>query len=176
MILSRRTSQRIGRWTKSGVLLTTGAAAGAFAARLDRRRRHEARDRAASSLHHATDHASKTARYAAGVAKGAAYDATAPLRHHNREFDDVTLANKVETEIFRPPDAPKGKVNVNVVDGVVELRGAVDDGAAEKLVNAARGVEGVRDVVNLLHPPGTPAPHSAPGASSRRSTTTPSVG
>jgi osmotically-inducible protein OsmY len=166
MILSRRTTRRIGRWTERGVLLTTGAAAGAVASRLDRRRRHEARDRAASSLHHATDQAAKTARYAAGVAKGAAHEVTAPLRHAGREFDDVTLTRKVETEIFRPPDAPKDKVSVNAVDGVVELRGEVDHGTAEKLVHAARGVEGVRDVVNLLHPPGTPAPHSAPAASS----------
>ena len=166
MILSRRAGRRIGRWAKRGALLTTGAAAGALASRLDRRRRHEARDRAASSLHHATDHAGKTVRYAAGVAKGAAYEATAPLRHRNREIDDVTLARKVETEIFRPPDAPKDRVNVSVFEGVVELRGAVDHGAAEKLVHAARGVEGVREVVSLLHPPGTPAPHSAPAASS----------
>jgi BON domain len=59
-----------------------------------------------------------------------------------------------------PVPAPKGKVDVNVANGVVELRGEVDDGTAERLVTAARNVDGVRDVVNLLHPPGTPAPHS----------------
>jgi osmotically-inducible protein OsmY len=159
MILSRRTTRRIGRWTERGVLLTTGAAAGAFASRLDRRRRNMARDKAGSTLHHATDRATRTAKYAAGVAKGAAHEVTAPL-HRGGDVDDVTLARKVETEIFRPADAPKGKVNVSAVDGVVELRGEVDHGTAQKLVTAARAVDGVRDVVNLLHPPGTPAPHA----------------
>jgi hypothetical protein len=37
----------------------------------------------------------------------------------------VTLARGVESEIFRPADAPKGKVSVNVAHGVVELRGEV---------------------------------------------------
>jgi osmotically-inducible protein OsmY len=160
MILSRRTSRRLGRWTERGVLLTTGAAAGAFASRLDRRRRHMARDRASSSLHHAGDRAVRTAKYAAGVAKGAAHEVTAPLHRSTGDIDDVTLARKVETEIFRPADAPKDKVSVNVAYGVVELRGQVDHGTAEKLITAARGVHGVRDVVNLLHAPGTPAPHS----------------
>jgi hypothetical protein len=39
----------------------------------------------------------------------------------------------VETEVFRPADAPKGKVDVNVANGVVELRGGIDDGTAERL-------------------------------------------
>ncbi len=40
-------------------------------------------------------------------------------------MDDVTLTRKVETEIFRPQGAPKGKVDVNAVEGVVWLRGEV---------------------------------------------------
>jgi osmotically-inducible protein OsmY len=123
------------------------------------------RDQAQSKASHVASAMQTQATHAAQVAKGAAHTA-APTGTRLPDPDDVTLARKVETEIFRPPDAPKDKVNVNVVDGVVELRGAVGDGAAEKLVNAARGVEGVRDVVSLLHPPGTPAPHSAPAASS----------
>jgi osmotically-inducible protein OsmY len=163
MILSRSTrGRRIGRWTERGVLLTTGAAAVALASRLDRRRRHEARDRATSGLHHAADRATKTASYAAGVAKGAAHQATAPLHRDGGDVDDVTLARKVETEIFRPADAPKDKVSVNVAHGVVELRGEVEPDVAKSLVAAAGSVDGVRDVVNLLHAPGTPAPHPEP--------------
>jgi hypothetical protein len=33
----------------------------------------------------------------------------------------------------RPADAPKGKVDVTVANGVVELRGGIDDGTAERL-------------------------------------------
>ena len=81
--------------------------------------------------------------------------------------DDNTLKSKVESEIFRPADAPKGAVDVLVVDGIVELRGEVDDasqGAA--LEAAARKVTGVREVRNLLHLPGETPPNivGTPGA------------
>jgi osmotically-inducible protein OsmY len=75
--------------------------------------------------------------------------------------DDVTLAHKVESEIFRDADAPKGKVNVNAVDGVVTLRGEIEsDDQIEQLEAATRKVQGVQEVENLLHMPGTPAPVS----------------
>src|ERR671931_2289506 len=66
--------------------------------------------------------------------------------------DDVTLARKVETEIFREADAPKGQVDVNAVDGVVELRGEVErPELVNELEEKARKVQGVLDVRNLLH-------------------------
>jgi osmotically-inducible protein OsmY len=69
--------------------------------------------------------------------------------------DDITLARKVETEIFRPADAPKGQVNVQALDGVVELRGQVDaPDVIRDLEKRTRDVTGVRDVRNLLHLPG----------------------
>jgi hypothetical protein len=75
------------------------------------------------------------------------------------DLNDPSLARKVETEIFRPADAPKDSVNVNVEHGVVFLRGEVaDSGQIEKLEQAALAVEGVKRVENLLHGPGEPAP------------------
>ncbi|MDQ3933670.1 MAG: BON domain-containing protein [Actinomycetota bacterium] len=77
-------------------------------------------------------------------------------------MDDVTLARKVETELFRDEDAPKGKVDVSAVDGVVELRGEVkrpDD--VKGLEARARAIPEVRDVRNLLHLPKTPSPTRA---------------
>lgn len=73
--------------------------------------------------------------------------------------DDQTLADRVRSEIFRRPDAPKDSVNVGVVDRVVHLRGEVK-GPEEitRLVEDARKVPGVNDVRNLLHTPGTTAP------------------
>src|SRR3954447_4931244 len=69
--------------------------------------------------------------------------------------DDNTLKAKIETEIFRPEDAPKGSVNVTVVNGVVELRGEVPDQSwHERLEIETRKVTGVQDVRNLLHLPG----------------------
>jgi osmotically-inducible protein OsmY len=69
--------------------------------------------------------------------------------------DDITLARKVETEIFRDADAPKGQVNVQAIDGVVELRGQVtDQSTIAELEKRTRQVTGVRDVRNFLHVPG----------------------
>ena len=77
----------------------------------------------------------------------------------SERLNDPALQAKVESEIFRPDDAPKDKVSVNVEDGVVYLRGELDDPAAmESLREAAAKVEGVRDVQSLLHAPGEPAP------------------
>jgi osmotically-inducible protein OsmY len=65
--------------------------------------------------------------------------------------DDVTLARKVETEIFRDADVPKGKINVNAENGKVVLRGEVDSPEMiEDLVSKARKVQGVQDVESLL--------------------------
>src|SRR5215831_16770329 len=76
--------------------------------------------------------------------------------------DDVTLARKVESEIFRDADVPKGKINVNVEDGVVYLRGELEQPDLIKdLESQARRVQGVRDVENLLHTPGQEAPAPA---------------
>ena len=51
-------------------------------------------------------------------------------------MSDPTLTNKVETEIFRSADAPKGSVNVVVADGVVELRGEVKNPELKKSLEA----------------------------------------
>jgi osmotically-inducible protein OsmY len=69
------------------------------------------------------------------------------------------LARKVETEIFREPDVPKGQIDVNAADGVVSLRGEVESAEMiDQLVERTRNVQGVQGVENLLHVPGTPAP------------------
>lgn len=73
--------------------------------------------------------------------------------------DDVTLTHRVETEVFRDPQIPKGRMNVNVEQGVVVVRGTVDDAAlAERIERKILRIPGVVGVRNLLHPTGTPAP------------------
>ncbi|MBD0330805.1 MAG: BON domain-containing protein [Thermoleophilia bacterium] len=80
-------------------------------------------------------------------------------QEEHKDLNDPALAAKVETIIFRDPDVPKGQINVNVQDGIVQLRGEVPSPEmVDELVEQARSVEGVRDVENLLHLPGTPAP------------------
>jgi hypothetical protein len=74
-------------------------------------------------------------------------------------MDDVTLARKVETEIFRDGDAPRQSVNVNVVDGVVWLRGEVKTpDQVQALVRKAQAVPEVSHVENLLHTKGSQRP------------------
>ncbi len=97
------------------------------------------------------------------AAKGAVHEATAPVRQAGREYDDVTLARKVESEVLGGEGAPKGSVVVNVADGVVELRGEVDSVEdMASLGEAAGKVTGVKDVHNLLHTPGSEPKHSPP--------------
>ena len=129
-----------------------GAAVGyLFDPRQGKRRRNVAVDWSAGRIRRA-------GRGVAAEAYGIKQKAT-HLREEPKDFDDVTLARKVETEIFRPEDAPKGSVNVNVENGVVYLRGEAErPEMIDDLVEKARAVQGVRNVESLLHLPGTPAP------------------
>jgi osmotically-inducible protein OsmY len=123
-----------------------------------RRRRQEMREQAVSKAQATAGQAVSTAHYAAGKAKGATSTVT-PGGTGLEEPDDVTLARKVETEIFRAPDAPKGDVSVDVQRGVAHLRGEVaDEQWITRLGQEAEKVEGIKGVENLLHRPGTPAP------------------
>jgi osmotically-inducible protein OsmY len=115
------------------------------------RRRHVARDRGLAAGRDVAREAERKASYAEGVVEGAVAKATPGTGRDAEELNDPALANKVESEIFRAPDAPKDKVNVNVENHVVYLRGHLDSGdQAKALVEAARQVDGVRDVESLI--------------------------
>src|SRR4051794_35025072 len=94
----------------------------------------------------------------AAQAKGLKEKATHLKEQEKPQPDDVTLARKVESEIFRDAEVPKGQINVNAEDGVVFLRGEVQPDLIEDLAAKARDVQGVRGVENLLHAPGQEAP------------------
>jgi osmotically-inducible protein OsmY len=106
----------------------------------------------------------KRLTHAANKAKGAVATATPSMPGHKlTDPDDVTLARKVETEIFRAADAPKGQVSVDVQAGVAYLRGAVADEAwIARFADEAKKVDGIKGVNNLLHQPGAPAPAAEP--------------
>jgi osmotically-inducible protein OsmY len=141
------------------ITLLFGVGIGAAAAHfLDPSRRDQIREQVTSKVRSGVDQATTAATHAAGKAKGAASTAT-PSGTPLEDPDDVTLARKVETEIFRAPDAPKGDVSVDVQHGVAHLRGEVaDEQWITRLGQEAEKVEGVKGVENLLHRPGTPAP------------------
>ncbi len=152
-----------GRLARTTAGFAAGTAAGAgLLYFLDpisgRRRRKVAVDRAAGTVRHAWR---RTRRAARGV-RADAYGAMQRVRHPREEpkqLDDTTLARKVETELFRNPEVPKGDVNVNVQRGVVQLRGAVPtQEMLDALVERTRAVHGVLEVESLLHLPSDPAP------------------
>ena len=120
-----------------------------------RKRRHVAADKAGKYFRQA----SRQAQGAAAQAQGLKAKATHLKAQEKDQPDDVTLARKVESEIFRDSDVSKGQVNVNVEDGVVYLRGELDQlDLIEDLAAQARKVQGVLAVENLLHVPGQEAP------------------
>jgi hypothetical protein len=76
-----------------------------------------------------------------------------------KQYDDATLKNKVETELFRDEHEIKGAININAQEGVVQLRGELPSrDLIDTLVERTKKINGVRDVENLLHTPGTEAP------------------
>jgi hypothetical protein len=138
-----------------------GALAGFF---LDpasgRRRRAQVTQRIPAFFRHRGREAARLGRRAGAEAYGIKQKAT-HLRQEPKpdKLNDPALARKVETEIFRDPEVPKGQINVQVSDGVVELRGEVPrPEMIDELVERTRKVPEVRGVENLLHLPGTPAP------------------
>lgn len=123
-----------------------------------RRRRAMLRDRSAALVKRGTRQAAEAGRGVAAEAYGVSQKVQ-HLREEPKEYDDATLAQKVQSEIFRDPEIPKGQINVNAEDGIVVLRGEVDrPELMEELVERTRKVQGVREVQNLLHLQGTPAP------------------
>jgi len=84
---------------QKALLFTGGAAVATVMSYFNRRRRHEARDRALASVRHGARAAAGRAEYAAGVARGVAHKMS-PVGG-TREYDDVTLARKVETAAQR---------------------------------------------------------------------------
>jgi osmotically-inducible protein OsmY len=119
-----------------------------------RRRRALARDRIPAYFRKLNERAERVSAQAEGVKQKATH-----LKEEEKpQPDDVTLARKVETEIFRDADVPKGQINVNAEKGKIFLRGEVEKPELIKdLEKRAKKVQGVAEVENLLHTPGPAA-------------------
>jgi osmotically-inducible protein OsmY len=150
--------------------LVVGALAGAAAEYVfdpvaGRRRRKTARARMAALARRSAH------RSAAELRRNAtrSYGKTRGFLHRVRprpaaELDDAELAHKVESVIFRDSQVPKGRLSINAESGRVFVRGEVMSADLIAAVErAVRGVSGVREVENLMHLPGTPAPASRGG-------------
>lgn len=147
------------------LMIVGGAAlAGAGAALLldperGRSRRARLADQAAATVRRGVRTTERAVRRVRGEVTGR----VTAMRHANDEGDpfpdDVTLGDRVQSELFRDESVPKGQLNVNVERGIVVLRGEVPDEAMRAdLVQRVEAMPGVWAVRNLLHLPGETAP------------------
>jgi hypothetical protein len=119
-----------------------------------RGRRAKTRDMTSARMRRSSDSARKMRVRAENKAQGVR--AEMRPRVGEADFNDPTLAQKIQSEVLRGPDFPKGKVNVNVENGRVVLRGELDRPEQIKALEAAvAAVPGVREVENLTHLPGS---------------------
>ena len=134
-----------------------GAAAGALLAfvldpQMGRTRRAVTGDRVAGGIRRIGRWFARRARYAASTAEGVGRrigNAASPGQE--TPLDEVALAHKVESVLFRDPDVEKGSINVNAEHDAVFLRGTVADRArAHELQRRVEAIDGVGTVVNLL--------------------------
>jgi hyperosmotically inducible protein len=167
--LGRRRSAAVSPLAIAAAAAACGMTLGALLAyfldpKAGRRRRHTTRDRAMSRVRRGERRARLRARRAESHAVGIARRTLNAARPRDREpLDDVTLARKVESELYRRAHVPKGHISINAEDGFVFLRGVMDrQEDIERVAVATRQIDGVREVENLIHLPGTPAPASQP--------------
>ena len=131
-----------------------------------KRRRNMARDRLMAMAHDVQRETEQRARYAASTAEGVAQKVQHDLSTASSDalvvLDDYTLAQKVESELFRDPNIDKGRINIHAENGVVVLRGEVRQPDEITIIEArVLRIDGVQAVDNKLHLPNTPAPGGA---------------
>lgn len=150
------------RWLAPFGLLAVGAfLAFLFDPHSGKRRRRMLRDRPLALARRGERRAERAAHF--GAVKTRALSARTRRRLRRGDYDDVTLTQKVESEIFRFREIPKAELNIDAVDGVVTLRGQVAKAEIiDEIVEKTRKVKGVQGVENLMHLPGTEAPHHKP--------------
>jgi len=159
------------RWRGVLAAASAGALVGAgLELLLDPARGHGRRrrfgTRLSGSYRHGRRRAARGLRVRAAFARGHAHGLAHRLCHEPAMvLDDAELAHKVESIVFRDPAVPKGLISINAESGVVFLRGQVESQELiEKIAQKVSDVPGVRGTENLLHVPGTPAPHPRGGA------------
>jgi BON domain len=122
-------------------------------------RRAQAKDQAQGLVRRISDNVGQLGSRAGANANGLSQKMV-HLRSVSAPVDDLTLRDRVESEIFRDSSLPKGRLNLDVESGVVTIRGQLENAyqiaSIEKAVLKVRGVNGVE---NLLHVEGTPAPN-----------------
>lgn len=134
-----------------------------------RGRRTRLRDQGLSRARRAVGDAERRTRYLANVAQGRMAEMVAP-GPERRMPDDGTLVQRIQSEVFGRAEVPKDRISLDVVDGIVTLRGELDSpDEIEQVSRRVAQVPGVVDVEVLLHLPGEPPPNKEDAlAASRR--------
>lgn len=155
--------------TRSGTAplatMVLGAVAGAAALylldpRLGRRRRAMLGDRVGATARRGARRLERLTRYAGSTVSSTRERVVGQMSDDGEYVDDATVTDRVESQVFRDRDLPKGEINIDTVGGVVMIRGEVDrPDIMNEIVARTWRVDGVKDVRNLMHLPGTPAPH-----------------
>jgi osmotically-inducible protein OsmY len=111
------------------------------------RRRAEARDKATRAGRKLKEELGATARDLRNRAGGTAAELRSRLRQE--QVDDEVLHERVRAALGRAVSR-SGAIEVRVADGRVTLSGPVPLEEADDLIATARGVRGVREVINQL--------------------------
>lgn len=144
------------------VKFLAGVAVGAAAmAMLDpnvgRSRRARLADQSKAKARRVRETAQRKAQYEAG--RQAGEEATRLGAGTFDPADDISLADHLHGRMSRL-DIPTDHLNIEVVDGVVRIRGQIDTpDDIDRIVETVIGEPGVRDVESYLHLPGEPAPN-----------------
>ena len=152
------------RWAWSaGCSVAAGATGALLMYFLDpdqgRRRRSMGRDRLAGSMRRGWRALTRRGRDVTADAYGLVQQATHVEPQHWSVPNDATLAHRIESELFRGSDIPKGRISINAEGGMIVLRGELDrPEQIRKIEDAVAAMPGVRGVHSLLHLPGTPVP------------------
>ena len=161
----RRRRLHRGGWLLAGVSI--GAALEwVFDPERGRHRRRRGRERAASTVRHSAHRLARGFRASWLRALGRARGWAHRLRQHRvtEPLDDVTLAHKVESVLFRNSSVPKGQISINAEGGTVFLRGQLEsEELIHEIAESVREISDVAELVNLLHSPGAEAPHAPAG-------------
>ena len=89
--------------------------------------------------------------YTEEMARKAREKATSAGDTLGKTIDDAWIHTKITTKLIGNSETPARKVNVDVVDGVVTLRGVVETATAkEEAERVAKTTDGVKRVRNLL--------------------------
>jgi osmotically-inducible protein OsmY len=165
LIVSRSRRRRPIRPAMIVVPAVVGAATGALTEYLldpaaGRARRAKLRDQSVATARRPVKRVGRVTGQKVTYLRGRVQAAAHQMTRLRPVADDKTLADKVRSEVLGDPHFSAYTVNLDAVEGVVTLRGQIDNrDTIRDLVAAVERVHGVHRVENLLHTPGTEAPN-----------------